>query len=78
MQELREACQVLPDGRERRRNLPVSEKLLSSETWRDGAVRAVCEELGSVTGPTPQARTCLLSRRPCRPHASDRHQLVQL
>jgi hypothetical protein len=45
---LTEARQWLPDGRERERGLPLSEKLLAGEGWREGAVRAVAEELGSA------------------------------
>jgi hypothetical protein len=53
---LYEERQVLPDGRERRRNLPVSEKLLGGEGWREAALRAVREELGPAlpAGQEPQ------------------------
>lgn len=47
-QVLTEAKQQLPDGRTRSRGLPVSEKLLPGEGWREAALRAVAEELGSA------------------------------
>jgi hypothetical protein len=42
---------VLPDGRCRRRNLPLSEKLIGSESWRQAVDRAVHEEMGSLLSP---------------------------
>lgn len=41
-----EAWQVLPDGRERTRGLPLSEKMLHREAPLDAARRGVLEELG--------------------------------
>eukprot|EP00201_Polytomella_parva_P020306 CAMPEP_0175047536 /NCGR_PEP_ID=MMETSP0052_2-20121109/5656_1 /TAXON_ID=51329 ORGANISM="Polytomella parva, Strain SAG 63-3" /NCGR_SAMPLE_ID=MMETSP0052_2 /ASSEMBLY_ACC=CAM_ASM_000194 /LENGTH=311 /DNA_ID=CAMNT_0016311435 /DNA_START=211 /DNA_END=1146 /DNA_ORIENTATION=+ len=40
--------QILPDGRRRRRHIPLSEKMIGDETWQEAARRAVREELGSV------------------------------
>lgn len=51
-QVLMEAQQTLPDGRVRRRALPLSEKLVAGEEWRIALPRAIQEELGSVLGPT--------------------------
>jgi hypothetical protein len=42
-----EARQEWSDGRVRERGTPLSEKLMRDEDWRDAAVRAVSEELGS-------------------------------
>ena len=51
--------QVLPTGSVRTRDLPLSEKLLPGESWRDAVVRAVAEELGEVLPPGgPQVRRC--------------------
>ncbi|KAI8470363.1 MAG: hypothetical protein J3K34DRAFT_260047 [Monoraphidium minutum] len=50
-QVLTEARQRLPDGRERARGLPLSEKMLPGEGWRQAAARAVAEELGSALPP---------------------------
>lgn len=47
-QVLEEEFQVRPGGAVRRRGLPLSEKLLPGEDWRDGVGRAIKEELGSV------------------------------
>lgn len=47
-QVLTEAKQQLPDGRVRSRGIPLSEKLLPGEDWREAALRAVAEELGSA------------------------------
>eukprot|EP00240_Pyramimonas_obovata_P014211 CAMPEP_0118935664 /NCGR_PEP_ID=MMETSP1169-20130426/15766_1 /TAXON_ID=36882 /ORGANISM="Pyramimonas obovata, Strain CCMP722" /LENGTH=209 /DNA_ID=CAMNT_0006878723 /DNA_START=574 /DNA_END=1203 /DNA_ORIENTATION=+ len=49
-QILVEAKQVLPDGRERQRNRPLSEKLMRDEPWDEEAIRGVKEELGSCMG----------------------------
>ena len=43
-----EDFQVRPNGAIRRRQLPLSEKLLPDEDWREGVARAIREELGSV------------------------------
>ncbi|KAG2444337.1 hypothetical protein HXX76_001093 [Chlamydomonas incerta] len=40
--------QVLPDGRSRRRNVPVSEKMVANEPWHEALDRAVKEELSSA------------------------------
>ena len=45
-----EASQVLPDGRERRRNVLLSEKAMANEDWQDAALRGIREELGSILG----------------------------
>jgi hypothetical protein len=45
---LEEEFQVRPNGSIRRRGLPLSEKLLPSEDWRNGVERAIREELGTV------------------------------
>lgn len=46
---LAEACQVLPDGRVRKRGLlPLSEKMRAGEGWVEAALRGVREELGSA------------------------------
>mmetsp|Transcript_20982 Transcript_20982/g.45944 ORF Transcript_20982/g.45944 Transcript_20982/m.45944 type:complete len:252 (+) Transcript_20982:215-970(+) len=47
-QILFEEEQILPDGRSRRRNVPVSEKLIGSEPWRNAVSRAIHEELGTA------------------------------
>ncbi len=54
-----EAQQRLPDGRVRVRRLPLSEKLIGCEGWREGAVRAVREELGSILPGEPQVSSAL-------------------
>jgi len=53
-----EECQTLPDGRQRRRGLPLSEKMIAGEGWRDALRRAVAEELGTALpdAGNPQAR----------------------
>jgi hypothetical protein len=43
--------QVFPDGRERRRGLPLCEKLLAGEEWAVGMRRGIHEELASVLSP---------------------------
>jgi len=50
-QALYEASQILPTGIGRPRNLPLSEKLLPSETWQEAATRGIDEELGSILKP---------------------------
>ena len=47
-QILFEEEQILPDGRSRRRNVALSEKLIGDEDWQDAVLRAVQEELGSI------------------------------
>lgn len=47
-QVLFEEEQVLPDGRARRRGVPVSEKIIADEPWVQATARAVREELGSA------------------------------
>lgn len=39
---------MLPDGRSRYRNVPLSEKLIGEETWPDAVQRAVREELSGA------------------------------
>lgn len=51
---LTEARQVLPNGSQRARALPLSEKMLPGEVWEVAAVRGVREELASVLPPHPQ------------------------
>lgn len=48
---LREVRQRLPDGRERARGLPLSEKMRPGERWQDAALRGVEEELGGAPLP---------------------------
>ncbi|KAG7673189.1 hypothetical protein KSW81_006403 [Nannochloris sp. 'desiccata'] len=50
-QTLYEATQILPTGIGRPRNLPLSEKMLPSESWREAATRGIDEELGSILPP---------------------------
>jgi hypothetical protein len=50
---LYEATQILPTGIERPRNLPLSEKMLPSENWREAVIRGIDEELGSILVPKP-------------------------
>lgn len=45
-----EDYQVRPGGAVRRRCLPLSEKLLPGENWREALLRAVSEELGTALG----------------------------
>lgn len=59
-QVLYEDRQVLPDGRVRVRDLPLSEKLVGSELWRDAVTRAVREELGSILPAADQGRVQVL------------------
>ena len=47
-QVLFEEEQILPDGRSRKRNVALSEKLIGGEDWRQAVDRAVQEELGSI------------------------------
>lgn len=68
LQLLEEEFQVRPNGAVRRRGLPLSEKLLPGEDWRDGVERAIKEELGSVLPSGPMQfmvddgrHRCLLS-----------------
>jgi hypothetical protein len=48
LQILHEAEQIFPDGRRRRRNIPLSEKLLPGESAYDAAARGITEELGDM------------------------------
>ena len=48
IQVLFEEEQILPDGRSRKRNVALSEKLIGGEDWRHAVDRAVQEELGSI------------------------------
>ncbi|KAG2493572.1 hypothetical protein HYH03_008091 [Edaphochlamys debaryana] len=48
--------QVLPDGRSRRRNVPVSEKMVVNEPWHVALHRAVAEELSSALPPDYQVQ----------------------
>lgn len=50
-QILYEAFQVLPTGSKRERNLPLSEKMLPGEQWKEAAARGIREELGPVLPP---------------------------
>eukprot|EP00966_Prymnesium_polylepis_P122011 2820441-Prymnesium_polylepis.1 len=50
-QQLIEAKQVLPDGSERIRNTPLSEKMLAGEAPVEAAIRGVREELHSILSP---------------------------
>jgi len=50
-QTLYESHQVLPTGVKRSRNLPLSEKMLPGEEWREAVVRGIQEELGPVLPP---------------------------
>ena len=45
-----EASQILPDGRERRREVLLAEKMIAGEPWQDAAMRGIAEELGSILG----------------------------
>jgi hypothetical protein len=51
-----EASQILPDGRERRREVLLAEKMIAGEQWQDAAVRGIAEELGSILGDVLYAR----------------------
>jgi len=61
-----EECQTLPDGRQRRRGLPLSEKMIAGESWREALRRAVTEELGTALpdAGAPQARSRVCSLVP--------------
>jgi hypothetical protein len=48
LQILHEVEQTFPDGRRRRRNIPLSEKLLPGESAYDAAARGITEELGDM------------------------------
>ncbi|GBF89803.1 hypothetical protein Rsub_02973 [Raphidocelis subcapitata] len=59
-QVLVEASQTRPDGRVRVRGLlPLSEKMVAGEGWREAAVRGVGEELGSVLAAGWEAQLAL-------------------
>lgn len=58
-QVLVEQRQVLPDGRERTRNLPLAEKMIGGEPWRAAVLRAVSEELGSALKDPAQPEVCI-------------------
>ena len=51
-----EASQILPDGRERRREVLLAEKMIGGELWQDAAMRGIAEELGSILGDVLYAR----------------------
>ncbi|KAL0052048.1 hypothetical protein WJX82_007118 [Trebouxia sp. C0006] len=51
---LQEEFQVMPNGTKRARDVPVAEKMKAGEAWKDAAIRAVNEELGSVLPVAPQ------------------------
>ena len=53
-QTLIEAEQVLPNGRRRRRAMPLAEKMLPGERWQAAVLRACREELGPVLPADPQ------------------------
>ncbi len=57
--------QVLPDGRSRRRNVAVSEKMVCGEPWLAALHRAVKEELSSALPPNYQVGARVLRLR-CR------------
>lgn len=44
----------MPNGTKRARDVPVAEKMKVGEAWKDAAIRAVNEELGSVLPVAPQ------------------------
>ena len=44
----------MPNGTKRARDVPVAEKMKGGEAWKDAAIRAVNEELGSVLPVAPQ------------------------
>ena len=50
-QALYEAQQILPTGVVRPRGLPLSEKMLPGEAWREAVVRGIAEELGPAVPP---------------------------
>lgn len=54
-----ESCQTLPNQVRRSRNLPLSEKLLLGEGWREAALRGIKEELGSIL--PRDAEVCIAS-----------------
>jgi len=54
LQVLQEEFQVMPNGTKRARDVPVAEKMKGGEAWKDAAIRAVKEELGSVLPVAPQ------------------------
>lgn len=51
-----EVAQQLPGGQRRERRLPLSEKMLPSEHWRDATLRGIREELGSALSVQAQVR----------------------
>jgi len=58
-QVLMEEKQVRPNGEERYRGLPLSEKLKGGEAWRPAVQRAICEELGSILPESPKIEVLL-------------------
>jgi hypothetical protein len=48
VQVLHEAQQMFKDGRSRKRDIPLSEKMLPGEDARTAAIRGIREELGSL------------------------------
>lgn len=58
LQVLMEEQQVLPSGIARNRGLPLAEKLLPREEWKDCLVRALHEELGSILEPNKLSYCC--------------------
>lgn len=66
-QVLIEASQRLPDGRVRQRGLPLSEKMIGHEGWRDAALRAVAEELDTALRSEPDWRSQVQSMQPVKP-----------
>lgn len=53
-QVLQEEYQILPNGVQRARGVPLSEKMKAGEAWQDAVLRAVKEELGSVLPSEPE------------------------
>lgn len=49
-----EEQQVRPNGSVRSRGLPLSEKLVATESWRPAVERAIKEELGSILPSNPK------------------------
>lgn len=44
----------MPNGIKRARDVPVAEKMKAGDAWKDAAIRAITEELGSVLPVAPQ------------------------
>lgn len=57
-QTLIEKHQVMPSGAVRERGKPLGEKMLPGESWREGVLRGIREELGPVLPGEPQVGPC--------------------